>query len=218
MKRVPLYTNKVSTYNGYSSTRFGYFMSSVDALFTPTVQRVLGATLSEPSRFFTLKELLQRAGSGRGGAQLQINRLVKAGLLVEAPRLGNQRRIRANTEHFLFAELQNIARKSFGLLEPVRDAIERIAPGVEQAFIFGSVAKGTDTSESDVDLMMVGVMNTNQFYDLKVELQATLGRTLHMAAYAPEEWENLVRTDPIISQIAAGPHLKVLPRDDKPTA
>lgn len=190
-------------------------MNSVDFLFTPTLQRVLGATLGEPARYFTLKELMERAGAGRGGAQLQINRLVESGVLTEAPRQGNQRRIRANTDHFLYPELRSITLKSFGLVEPVRESIERIAPGIEQAFIFGSVAKGTDASTSDIDLMMVGIMDSHQFYDLKIELREKLGRELHLAAYAPEEWQRLIDEDPVISQIAVGPQLKVLPRDDK---
>lgn len=192
-------------------------MSSVDFLFTPTLQKVLGATLVEPTRHFTLKELMQRAGSGRGGAQLQINRLVDCGVLIEAPRLGNQRRIRANVDHFLYAELRSIALKSFGLVEPVREAIERIAPGIEQAFIFGSVAKDTDSSTSDIDLMMIGAMDAKQYYQLQTAIQSSLARDVHMAAYAHDEWQRLVDDDPIISQIAAGPRLKVLPRDDQST-
>ncbi|MDO8275832.1 MAG: nucleotidyltransferase domain-containing protein, partial [Serpentinimonas sp.] len=72
-------------------------MSIADFMFTPSLQRVLGATLLQPERSFTLQELLRLADSGRGGAQKQVDRLVQVGVLKEEARRGRQRSIRANT-------------------------------------------------------------------------------------------------------------------------
>ncbi|MFZ3121225.1 MAG: nucleotidyltransferase domain-containing protein [Variovorax sp.] len=186
-------------------------MSSADFLFTPTVQRVLGTTLTHPDQSFTLQELLRRAASGRGSAQKQIDHLVHAGVLMEEPRRGRQRSIRANTEFFLYPELRSIALKTFGLIEPVRDALQAHADRIQEAFIFGSVAKGTDTDKSDVDVMVVGTVPQLELFEAASQLQQTLGRKVQFNVYEPEEWRDLVENDPVVAQIVKGPRLKVMP-------
>lgn len=186
-------------------------MSSVDFLFTPTVQRVLGKTLTHPDRSFTLQELLRQAAAGRGSAQKQIDRLVEAGVLVEEPRRGRQRSIRANTEFFLYPELKSIALKTFGLIEPVRDALQPYADRIQEAFIFGSVVKGTDTERSDVDVMIVGTVPPLELFEVGSRLRQQLGRTVQFNVYEPAEWRDLVDNDPVVSQIVNGPKLQVMP-------
>ncbi|MBT9456658.1 MAG: nucleotidyltransferase domain-containing protein [Burkholderiaceae bacterium] len=186
-------------------------MSSVDFLFTPTVQRVLGTTLTRPDRSFTLQELLRSAAAGRGSAQQQIDRLVQAGVLMEEPRRGRQRSIRANTEFFLYPELRSIALKTFGLIEPVREALLPYADRIEKAFVFGSVVKGTDTCQSDIDVMVIGLVPQMDLFEVTSRLQQTLGRRVQFNVYEPAEWRDLVANDPVVSQIAGGPKLEVLP-------
>ncbi|MBK9236867.1 MAG: nucleotidyltransferase domain-containing protein [Rhodoferax sp.] len=186
-------------------------MSSVDFLFTPTVQRVLGAVLTQPDQSFTLQALLRQADAGRGSAQKQIDRLVGAGVLVEEPRRGRQRSIRANTAFFLYPELKSIALKTFGLIEPVRDALQAYADRIQEAFIFGSVVKGTDTEESDVDIMIVGTVPQLELLEVAIQLRQKLGRLVQFNVYEPAEWRELVENDPVISQIVNGPKLQVMP-------
>ena len=131
-------------------------MSLADFLFTRGLQRVLGATLVNPDRSFTLQELLRLADSGRGSAQEQVDRLVEAGVLREDARRGRQRSIRANTEFALYPELLSIARKSFAVVEPLKEALAPFADHITSAFVFGSVANHTDSGQSDIDLIVVG--------------------------------------------------------------
>jgi len=186
-------------------------MSSVDFLFTPTVQRVLGVVLAHPDQSFTLQDLLRRAAAGRGSAQQQIDRLVEAGVLMEEPRRGRQRSIRANTAFFLYPELRSIALKTFGLAEPVRDALTPYADRIDEAFIFGSVVKGSDTDQSDVDVMIVGTVPQMELYEAATQLQQQLGRRVQFTVYEPAEWRDLTRDDPVVSQIFNGPKLQLIP-------
>lgn len=187
------------------------FLSSVDFLFTPTVQRVLRTTLTHPDRSFTLQELLRQADAGRGSAQKQIDRLVNVGVLMEEPRRGRQRSIRANTGFFLYPELRSIALKTFGLIEPVREALQPYADRIEEAFIFGSVVKGSDTGTSDIDVMVVGTVPPLLLYEAAGQLHQELGRVVQFSVYEPAEWRNLLEHDPVVSQIVNGPKLQVMP-------
>lgn len=185
-------------------------MSVADFLFTPALQRVLGTTLLQPERSFTLRELLRLADSGRGSAQKQVDRLVEVGVLREEPRRGRQRSIRANPEFVLYPELLSIARKSFAVVEPLKEALAPFAENIASAFVFGSVAKDSDTGRSDIDLMVIGRVS---LLELSKALQATeqsLLRPVNFSLYDPEEWAALIEADPIMAQISQGPVLKVL--------
>jgi len=185
-------------------------MSLADFLFNQGMQRVLGATLLAPDRSFTLQELLRLADSGHGSAQRQVDRLVEAGVLREDPRRGRQRSIRANTEFALYPELLSIARKSFAVAEPLKAALKPFGDDITSAFVFGSVAKGSDTAHSDVDLIVVG---TVPLLDLSVALhdvEQSLSRPVNFSLYEPEEWAALAETDPVMAQIAQGPKLRII--------
>ena len=186
-------------------------MGAADFLFTPSVQRVLAATFSHPERAYTLEELLSVAASGRGSTQHQIERLLTAGVLKEEPRRGRQRSIRANTQHFLYPELSSIVRKSFGMAEPLKEALRPFAHDIEQAFVFGSVAKGTDTERSDVDLIVVGDAPLLELTEAVHTLEQHLGRAIHLNLYDPAEWHDLMARDPVMAQIHRGPKLQLIP-------
>lgn len=179
-------------------------------MFTPTVQRVLGATLANPDRSFLLSELLELAAGGRGGAQQQIERLVQAGVLAEEPRRGRQRSIRANKDFFLYEELSSIARKSFGVREPLLSALEPFGSEIQEAFVFGSVAKGLDSGHSDIDLAVIGHASLRDLTNALMEVEKELGRPIHLSLYEPAEWEDLVASDQVVALIANGPKLQLI--------
>ncbi|KXB32504.1 DNA polymerase III subunit beta [Dechloromonas denitrificans] len=185
-------------------------MSLADFLFTPCLQRVLAATLLQPERSFTLQELLKLAGSGRGSAQKQVDRLVEAGVLREDPRRGRQRSIRANTEFPLYPELVAIARKSFAIMEPLKEALALFAGHINSAFVFGSVAKGSDSSRSDIDMIVVGIASLLELSEALHIAEQGMLRPLNFSLYEPAEWAALIESDPIMAQIAQGPILRIL--------
>ncbi|RYF41190.1 MAG: nucleotidyltransferase domain-containing protein, partial [Comamonadaceae bacterium] len=109
-----------------------------------------------------------------------------------------------------YPELRSIALKTFGLLDPIRDALQPHAGQIEEAFVFGSVAKGTDTEKSDIDVMVIGTVPPLQLFEAANQLQHTLGRTVQFNAYEPAEWRELLQNDPVVAQIANGPQLQVM--------
>jgi predicted nucleotidyltransferase len=186
-------------------------MSAADFLLTPSMQRVLGLVFVDPEHSFTLNELLAQAGGGRGGGQRQIERLLAAGVLQEGPRRARQRSIKVNTQFFLYPELRGIVLKSFGLAEPIRHALKPFESRIEEAFVFGSVAKGTDTYHSDVDVIVVGDAPLMAMTEAMLEVEKALGRPLHLNLYGSDEWAQLRQTDPVIAQISEASKIRILP-------
>jgi predicted nucleotidyltransferase len=186
-------------------------MSAADFLFTPSMQRVLGVAFADPEHSFTLNELLAHAGGGNGGGQRQIERLLAAGVLQEGPRRARQRCIKVNTQFFLYAELRGIVLKSFGLAEPLRAALAPFQAQIDEAFVFGSVARGTDTHSSDIDLIVVGNAPLMEVSTSLLEAEKSLGRAVHLNLYGATEWAKLRQTDPVLAQISNASQIRILP-------
>lgn len=128
--------------------------SLADALFSGTKQRVLAILFGQPERSFYANELIGLADSGSGAVQRELATLTHTGL-VTVKAVGNQKHYRANPDSPIFAELCAIVQKTVGIAEPLREVLAPLVPQITAAFIYGSVAKKTDTSNSDIDLMLI---------------------------------------------------------------
>jgi len=59
-------------------------------------------------------------------------------------RIGNQKHYRVNRNSPIFQELRGLVVKTVGLTEPLVESLKPFADSIKAAFVFGSVAKGTD--------------------------------------------------------------------------
>lgn len=153
--------------------------SLAGALFSGTQQRVLGLLFGQPDRSFYATELINLAGVGSGSVQRELSRLTQSGL-VTVKSVGNQRHYQANPASPIFEELSGVVRKTVGLAEPLRAALTTLETQITAAFVYGSVAKKTDTANSDIDLLIVS--DTLTFGDTILALQRVgelLGRQVN---------------------------------------
>jgi hypothetical protein len=125
-----------------------------DALFTKVQQRVLAVLFGNHARSFYANELIALACSGSGAVQRELAQL-EAAELVTVRRVGNQKHYQANASAPIFKELRGLVLKTSGLVDVLRTALAPLTAQIDQAFIYGSVAKGKDTANSDIDLMVI---------------------------------------------------------------
>ncbi len=160
----------------------------IDAIFTSTQQKVLGLLFGNPSRRFFATELIGLAGIGSGAVQRELSSLTESGL-VSVERQGNSKYYQANANSPIFEELRRIVLKTTGLTTPLREALLRIGVAIEIAFVYGSIAKGTDTSSSDVDLLVVSEnLNLEELYEALRPAEALIHRKINPVLYKPEEF------------------------------
>lgn len=158
------------------------------ALFSPVQQRVLGLLFGQPDRRFQSAEVIRLAGSGTGATHRVLTRLTAAGL-VDVTRTGNQKHYQANRSSPVFAELRGLVVKTVGLLEPLRRALAPRAAEIRAAFVYGSVAKGTDTSSSDVDLLVVSEsLGYQELFEALQAVEEELARPVNPNVLSLEEW------------------------------
>jgi predicted nucleotidyltransferase len=158
-----------------------------DALFTRTQQRVLSLLFGQPGRTMSVSDLIQTTGAGSGAVQREIARLAGSGLLT-AEQVGNQKRYRSNRASPIHDELVGIVRKTFGLVVPLREALAPLADRIEAAFVFGSVAKRSDSAASDIDLMLIAdALTYTDVLTALYPLIEQLGRDINPALYSRAE-------------------------------
>lgn len=159
-----------------------------DALFTTTQQRVLGLLFGQPDRSFFATEIISLAAIGSGAVQRELARLEQSGL-VTIKRIGTQKHYQANPDSPLFSELTSITRKTVGLAQPLRDALEPFSSKITAAFVYGSVAKRNDTASSDIDLMIISdALSYSDVYAALNEVTQQLDRTINPSIFTRDEW------------------------------
>jgi len=169
--------------------------SLADALFSTIQQRVLAYLFGQPERSFFATELIKLAGGGSGAVQRELARLANSGL-VTVTRVGTQKHYQANPKSPIFAELCAIAQKTVGLAEPLRVALKPLAKRITAAFVYGSVAKRSDTAASDIDLMVVSDSLTYaDLYAAMEQATARLGREVNPTVYSRRDLAKRVRQD-----------------------
>lgn len=105
--------------------------------------------------------------------------------------VGRSKFYRANQDSPIFGELVSLITKTSGLVGPIRKALSGLHSQPETAFVFGSVARGEDDAESDIDLMLVGDdLDYRSVYAVLDEATDALGRQINPTIYSKDEWQD----------------------------
>ena len=159
---------------------------AMNLLFPAQRQQVLAALLLQPGHSLHLRELARLTGSHAGTLGRELGKLAQAGLLLRSDQ-GNQARYSANVQHPLFPELSAMFRKTHGVVPALRTALEPLAGQIVLAFVYGSLASGTATQHSDVDVLLVGSVDFVAVVQALYPLHELLGREVNPVVWAPQE-------------------------------
>jgi len=182
-----------------------------DALFSGTKQRVLGVLFGQPNRSFYSNELINLASSGSGAVQRELASLANSGLIT-VKMVGNQKHYQANHDSPIFEELCSIVQKTIGLADPLRHALQPLASQITAAFVYGSVAKKTDTANSDIDLMLISnEISYGTLFSLLEETSQLLGRSVNPTILSQEEFnKRLENQESFLTRILVQPKIWIM--------
>lgn len=99
------------------------------------------------------RDIERKAGLSHQNVQQELKKLQLIDL-VNARKSGNRVYYKANSDHPIYPDIKAIVFKTIGLVDVLRTALRD--KKICMAFIFGSVAEGTEKGASDIDLMVVG--------------------------------------------------------------
>lgn len=192
-------------------------MSIANTLFSDSQSRVYRWVFGQPERGFHLSELRRLTGLGSASLQRELNRLADAGLVL-SERVGNLRRFQANPKSPVYGELVGLTRKTLGIEPLLREALQTLVSALHAAWIYGSVAKQTDTAQSDIDVMLVGEnLLLSQILELLMPLESQLGRKINPTLYTPAEFESRrAEPDSFVSRVFAQPVVQLIGESGEP--
>jgi len=157
-----------------------------------------------------LRELERRSGLNKHGLARELHALRDAGILVST-RVGNQVIYRLNPQCPIYDELRSIVRKTVGLADVLREALEPFAGCIDLAYVYGSHARGEARPESDVDLMIVGAVSLQDVSSAIRDAGQRLRRIINPTLYAPDEYATELATeDSFVNRVHNGPRIHLI--------
>ena len=184
-------------------------------IFSDYRRRVLGLLLLHPDTTYHVRELARLTGTSAGTLHKELSKLTKGGVL-RRQEVGNQVRYGANRDCPVFEELASILRKTTGLVDVLADALSSVEKQIDLAFVFGSLARGDQDSNSDVDMMVVGELGFANVVQLLHPIQQTLQREINPVVYSLEEFRRRVGNgDSFIREVLTKPKLFVVGNENE---
>jgi DNA-binding transcriptional ArsR family regulator len=179
------------------------------SMLTPFVRSdAVGAILAEtflhPDEELSLAEVGRRTGVAPAVVHKEVSRLVAAGVLSDR-RDGNNRLVRANSDHPLFAPMLEIVATVYGPVPVLRDLLSA-APGIASAFIYGSWAARRAGQAGlfprDIDVMVVGDLSLDDLLDVQQAARERLGIDVNIHRVTLQAWQDRA-SDPFLAEVAS---------------
>ena len=188
-----------------------FVMSIARALFTDSQSRLYIWLFGQPQRAFHLSELRRLTGLGSASLQRELNRLADAGL-VDSQAVANLRQFQANPDSPVFAELVAVVTKTLGVVPILANALQALQPRLKAAWVYGSVARQTDTASSDIDLMLVGDdLRLGEVLEALEPARTTLARDIQPTLYTSAEFaRRAAEPDSFVQRVLALPTLPII--------
>lgn len=167
--------------------------SLAEALFPRSRRAILGVLSGHPDRASYLREIAERGGVSLGQLQRELARLVESGILRRFEQ-GRHVYFQADPSSPIYEELRSLVKKTFGVVDVLRDALEELSGSIAVAFIYGSVASGDETRESDLDLMVIGEASFGDVSRAITAAESRLAREVNANVYPVEEIRHKLAT------------------------
>jgi predicted nucleotidyltransferase len=188
-------------------------LAIADALFPRTKRAVIAVLFADLRPAVHLRELARQAGVTPAMMAKEMAVWLRAGL-VDEQRDGNRRVFQARADSPVFGELASLARKTAGLADVLRQALAGV-PGIELAFVFGSMARGTGHAASDVDLWVVGHCDYSALLSACAGATQALARPVNPVLYSTDELAARVAEDNVfVAEVRQRPRIALIGSED----
>ncbi|MBA4320009.1 MAG: hypothetical protein C0412_16535 [Flavobacterium sp.] len=161
-----------------------------------------------PEKEYYFREIAKNLNKEPSHYQKYLDNLVEDKILLDERR-GNMRFFRLNKEHPLYEEIKSIISKTTGLENELKELVDKLN-NVECAFIFGSIAKGAENINSDVDLMLIGDVNQDILTTAISSIEGKIAREINYHIYSSQEIVKKIKEkDNFISNVFLSPIIKL---------
>jgi predicted nucleotidyltransferase len=161
--------------------------SILDALFPAVRQEILTATLLSPEKSWYLSELAVHLGTSPSSLQRELETLANCGILLRTQD-GRRTYYRAQTASPVFNELRDLLAKTAGIIPVLNSELTQLDGKIKWAAIYGSIARGEEQAQSDIDLLVVGPVGMTELLPALRRVEQQFGREVNVTRYSESEF------------------------------
>jgi DNA-binding transcriptional ArsR family regulator len=131
-----------------------------------------------------LRGLADEFSESTNSVRIELNRFEEAGL-IEGHKEGNKKMYKVNTRFPMFADLQRIAFKHFGIDHIIEQVVQKLGD-VNAVYLTGDLARGLDTSIVDVTIIGKNIDST-YLTKLVAKAEDLIDRKIRTLVYEPDD-------------------------------
>jgi predicted nucleotidyltransferase/DNA-binding transcriptional regulator YhcF (GntR family) len=176
----------------------------LDALFPAVRQELLATTLLSPDKWWYLSELASHLKTSPSSLQRELDSLTRSGIL-ERKQDGRRTYYKARQDSPVFDELHGLLSKTAGIVPALQSELTKFSDKIYWGAIYGSIARGEEGAESDVDLLIVGDVATAELLPALRRVERQFGREVNVKRYSEREFRDKMRDgDHFLKSVVSG--------------
>ncbi len=188
-------------------------MNMLNILFGSKLRvKVLGWLMMHPDERYFVRQLTSILKEDATNVSRELAKLASSGILTSKSE-GRQRYYQVNKACPIFVELRGLVLKTVGLAGVLRKAFGD--QGIRCAFVFGSIAAGTEQAGSDVDLMIIGDIGLREVSRRLAGVSDWIGREINPHALSAAEFAKRRKAkEHFVSAVIESPRIWVKGSED----
>jgi len=155
-------------------------------------QKIFRLYFSQTNRRHYLRELERLLHEPVGNIRRELLRWSSAGLFLRE-KVANLTYYSLNTSFPLYEELKAIVSKTIGIEHTLKEGLKAIE-SIQVAIIYGSVASGEDTGNSDIDILLIGNPDMDELIYNVQKMEKELVREINYVLYTRKEFKRKKET------------------------
>lgn len=170
----------------------------------PSVRKSWRRTLLSPDKSWYLSELAAHLKTSPSSLQRELEALATSGILTRRED-GRRTYYKADTDSPVFGELRALFSKTAGIVPVLKSELSGFRNRIQWAAIYGSVARGEERTESDIDLLVVGSVGMAELVPSLRQIEQRFGREVSVTRYSADEFRAKRATrDHFLSSVLKG--------------
>ncbi|MFW5887366.1 MAG: nucleotidyltransferase domain-containing protein [Bacteriovoracia bacterium] len=163
----------------------------LEHIITSKARTQIFILLFQEEKEFYLRQMQRETDLTINAIKTEITNLLKLDLIIKRID-GNRTYYKANTNHPIYPEIKSIVEKTEGIQQIIKESLKDLP--IKIAFIFGSIAKGSAKSHSDIDLLIIGQTSLRKLSSKLTPLQEKLGREINPHIYTVADFQKQLKT------------------------
>lgn len=159
---------------------------------SPSFVAVLNLFLAHPDEEFYQSRIVEMTQCALVQVQRALKRIEEAGIITKI-KSGNRIYYKANRLHPAFEDIKKALFKTVLFGELLKEALRPLKDKVQFSFIYGSLARGEESLNSDIDLMVIGNLGIREVASVLGSIGQEIGREINPTVYPLKEFRKKIK-------------------------